>query len=208
MSATLTRLSESRIVAIIRLEEYSKAREVARALVAGGITALEFTLTGKGVYEAIEKVRADLGDQAVVGIGTVLQPSEVADAASAGAQFVVTPILKPAVITACKAAALPIICGAFTPTEIYTAYEAGAEMIKVFPARSLGPQYIRDVLAPLPDLKLVPTGGVSKENARAYLDAGAIALGIGGNLISPRAVSENDWAMITAEARACKEAVR
>lgn len=208
MSTVLTQITKSRIVAIIRLEQYTKAREIARALVEGGITALEFTLTGKGVYQAIREARAELGDGAVVGAGTVLEPGDVVKSVEAGAQFIVTPTLRPAVIAACKDASVPILCGAFTPSEILTAYEAGAEMIKVFPARMGGPQYIRDILAPLPHLKLVPTGGVGKENARAFLEAGATALGIGGKLISAQVVEAEDWAQITAQARACVEALQ
>ncbi len=119
----------------------------------------------------------------------------------------VTPALRPTVIATCRGRGTPILCGAFTPSEALEAHEAGADMVKIFPARLGGPQYIRDILAPLPFLKLVPTGGVGPENARAYLDAGAAAVGIGGNLVSAAAVAAGDWAKITAVARACVEAV-
>ncbi|MBO0796542.1 MAG: bifunctional 4-hydroxy-2-oxoglutarate aldolase/2-dehydro-3-deoxy-phosphogluconate aldolase [Ktedonobacteraceae bacterium] len=208
MTDILKQIIKSRIVAIIRLEQYTRAAEIACALLEGGITTLEFTLTGSGAYRAIREARAAVGARSVVGVGTVLEASEVREAVEAGAQFVVTPVLRPAVIKACKEWAVPVICGALTPTEAQNAYDAGADMIKIFPARVGGPQYIRDILAPLPHLKLAPTGGVSKENARAYLEAGAAVVGIGGNLIARRAVEEGDWAQITAQARACVEAVQ
>ncbi|GAB4431873.1 MAG: bifunctional 4-hydroxy-2-oxoglutarate aldolase/2-dehydro-3-deoxy-phosphogluconate aldolase [Chloroflexi bacterium OHK40] len=198
----------TRIVAIVRLDEYSKAVEVARALVEGGVTALEFTLTGKGAVAAVGAVRAALGDAACVGVGSVLHPEEVAAAVDGGAEFVVTPALRPAVIAACVNRRVLALSGGLTPTELLAAHEAGAALVKLFPARLGGPAYLKDVLAPLPFLKLVPTGGVSAENARDYLAAGAAALGIGGNLIPARAVAAGDWSAITSTARACVAAVR
>ncbi len=207
MSTDLTAVENTRLIAIVRLPEYSRAIEVARALLAGGISVLEFTLTGQGAAEAIERTRAALGAQALVGAGTVLQTSEVAQVAAAGAQFVVTPVLKLSVIEACHAHNLPILCGALTPSEIQSAYEAGAAMVKVFPARQMGPQYIRDILAPLPHVRLVPTGGIHAGNLHDYLAAGAAAVGLGGNLVSEAAVSAGDWEQITRQARACVDAV-
>jgi 2-dehydro-3-deoxyphosphogluconate aldolase/(4S)-4-hydroxy-2-oxoglutarate aldolase len=208
MTKALETILASRIVAIVRLERYDRAVEVARALLAGGISVIEFTLTGAGANDAIAATRAVLGDAAQIGVGTVLDPAAAAAAIAAGAQFVVTPVMRPEVIAACRAHGTPILCGALTPTEALAAHEAGADMIKIFPARLGGPQYIRDILAPLPHLRLVPTGGVSPENARAYLAAGAVAVGIGGNLVSKEAVAQGDWGRITAAARACVEAVR
>lgn len=193
----------TKIVAIIRLDEYSRAVEVARALVAGGITALEFTLTGKGAVQAVAAVREALGEAACVGIGSVLRPEEAADAIAAGAQFLVTPALRPRVIEACVSRDTLVLSGGLTPTELLTAHEAGAALVKLFPARLGGPAYLKDLLAPLPFLKVVPTGGVGPENARAYLDAGAAALGIGGNLVAAKAVAAGDYAQITAVAQAC-----
>jgi 2-dehydro-3-deoxyphosphogluconate aldolase / (4S)-4-hydroxy-2-oxoglutarate aldolase len=204
----LDALAAARIVAIVRLERYDRAVEIARALLAGGISAIEFTLTGAGAHDAIGAARAALGERAQIGVGSVLTAAAAQVAIDAGAQFVVTPALRPEVIAACRARGAPILCGAFTPTEALTAHEAGADMVKIFPARLGGPQYIRDILAPLPFLKLVPTGGVGPENARAYLDAGAAAVGIGGNLVSAAAVAEGDWGRIEAAARAIVEAIR
>jgi 2-dehydro-3-deoxyphosphogluconate aldolase/(4S)-4-hydroxy-2-oxoglutarate aldolase len=201
------RILAAKIVAIIRLDEYSRAVEVARALVDGGISCLEFTLTGRGAIEAVAATRAALGDAACVGVGTVLQAQEADDALGGGAQFLVTPAVRPDVIATAVSRGALVIAGGLTPTELLTAHEAGAELVKLFPARLAGPAYVRDVLAPLPFLKLVPTGGVSAENARDYLAAGAVALGIGGNLVPAKAVAAGNFAQITAAARAIVAAV-
>jgi 2-dehydro-3-deoxyphosphogluconate aldolase/(4S)-4-hydroxy-2-oxoglutarate aldolase len=208
MSTVINAILETRIVAIVRLERYDRAVEITRALLAGGISVVEFTLTGAGAYDAITATRAALGDAAQIGVGTVLDVDMAEASINAGAQFVVTPTTSPAVIRACVARGTPILSGALTPTEALTAHDAGASMVKLFPARFGGPQYLRDILAPLPFLKIVPTGGVGAENARAYIDAGAVAVGIGGSLISAQAVAQSDWGRITAGARAIVEAIR
>lgn len=202
MATIIETLRTQRILAIVRLEHYDQALAVARALLAGGIHVLEFTLTGTGAYQAIESVRAEFGESIQVGIGTVLQRSQAEEAIQAGAQFVVTPVMHPVVIETCRSMSIPIICGALTPTEVLAAHTAGADLIKIFPARLGGPSYISDLLAPLPFLRLVPTGGVSVSNARAYLEAGAVAIGAGGNLVSASAVADEHWHEITAAARA------
>jgi len=206
MSATQQILTQ-KIVAVVRLDDYARAVDVARALAAGGITVLEFTLTGRGALEAIAAARKALGDAACVGVGTVLKPEDARAAIDSGAQFVVTPAVRKAVIAECVNRNTPILCGGFTPTELLEAYEAGSELVKLFPAQQGGPRYLKDVLAPLPFLKIVPTGGVSAENAREYLAAGAAAVGVGGNLVSKKAVAEGAFDQITATARRCVEAV-
>jgi 2-dehydro-3-deoxyphosphogluconate aldolase/(4S)-4-hydroxy-2-oxoglutarate aldolase len=207
MPTVIDAILATRIVAIVRLERYDRAVEIARALLAGGISVVEFTLTGAGAYDAIGATRAALGDAAQIGVGTVLNVDAATASIDAGAQFVVTPTTSPAVIRACVARGTPILSGALTPTEALTAHEAGAAMVKLFPARFGGPQYLRDILAPLPFLQIVPTGGVSADNARAYIDAGAVAVGIGGSLITAQAVAQADWGRITAGARAVVEAL-
>lgn len=207
MNPVLSAISSTRIVAIVRLDQYDRAVEIAQALYEGGITAIEFTLTGQGVAEAIQAIRSTFGDKVQVGAGTVLNPDAARQVIDAGAQFLVTPTINAEVIAVSLARETPIACGALTPTEALHAYELGAHMIKIFPARAFGPSYIRDILAPLPQLKLVPTGGIDAKNARAYIDAGATAVGIGGNLVSKQAVQNSDWAQITSVARACVEAV-
>jgi 2-dehydro-3-deoxyphosphogluconate aldolase/(4S)-4-hydroxy-2-oxoglutarate aldolase len=201
-------IARTRLIAIVRLDHYDRALEVAQALLAGGISVIEFTLTGRGATEAIASTRAALGDRALIGAGTVLHPGTVPDVVSAGAQFVVTPVLRHVVIEACLARNVPVICGAFSPSEILEADEAGATMVKVFPARQMGPRYLRDILAPLPHLRLVPTGGINLQNAGTYLQAGAVAVGIGGNLISEPAVAAGDWMQITRQAQEYVQAIQ
>lgn len=206
MSA-IEQVLEKKVVAVVRLDDYQKAVEVARALMEGGVTVLEFTLTGQGAFDAITATRKALGDSVCVGVGTVLTAEQAEAAVEAGAQFAVTPAVRPQVISTCIKNRMLVLCGGFTPTELLQAHEAGAEMVKVFPARLGGPSYIKDVLAPLPFLKLVPTGGVSPENAKDYLAAGAAAVGIGGNLVSNKLVAAGAFDQITAVARACMTAV-
>lgn len=208
MTTVIEDIIATGIVAIVRLEQYDRAVEIAQALLAGGISVIEFTLTGKDALQAIARVRESYGTTAKIGVGTVLNPRMANEAIAAGAQFVVTPVTRVTTIEACQARNVPILCGALTPTEALAAYEAGAEMIKIFPARLGGPAYIRDLLAPLPYLRLVPTGGVTVENARAYREAGAVAVGVGGNLISAQAVASGDWAQITDKAGRYIEAIK
>jgi 2-dehydro-3-deoxyphosphogluconate aldolase/(4S)-4-hydroxy-2-oxoglutarate aldolase len=192
-----------KIIAVVRLDDYSRAVDVAQALAAGGVTVLEFTLTGQGAIEAVTATRKALGDAVCVGVGTVLKAEDAAAAIDAGAQFEVTPTVRRQVIETCVKRDTLILCGGQTPTELLEAYEAGAEMVKVFPARLGGPKFIKDVLAPLPFLKLVPTGGVGPANAREFLEAGAVAVGIGGNLVSNKLVAAGAFDQITKTARAC-----
>jgi 2-dehydro-3-deoxyphosphogluconate aldolase / (4S)-4-hydroxy-2-oxoglutarate aldolase len=205
MSA-MEQILAKKIIAVVRLDDYSRAVDVARALEAGGVSVLEFTLTGQGAMEAITATRKALGDAVCVGVGTVLKPKDADKAIDAGAQFAVTPTVRPQVIEVCARRQTLVLCGGLTPTELLEAHEAGAEMVKVFPARLGGPKFIKDVLAPLPFLKLVPTGGVSPENAREFLEAGAVAVGVGGNLVSNKLVAADAFEQITESARACVQA--
>jgi 2-dehydro-3-deoxyphosphogluconate aldolase/(4S)-4-hydroxy-2-oxoglutarate aldolase len=207
MSA-IQQVLEKKVVAVVRLDNYNRAVDVARALAAGGVNVLEFTLTGQGALEAVSATRQALGGAVCVGVGTVLSPEQAEAAIDAGAEFLVTPALRRQVIATCVKRQTLILCGGLTPTELLEAYEAGAELIKVFPAQLGGPKFIKDVLAPMPFLKLVPTGGVSPENAREYLAAGAVAVGIGGNLVSNKLVAAEAFDQITATAQACMNAIR
>jgi len=195
-----------RVVAIVRLENYDRASEIARALVAGGVRSLEFTLTGKGAFAAIEKVRGELGEDAQVGVGTVLTVEDTERSIAAGAQFVVTPAFRPLVIAACNRLNIPSLCGGFTPSELLAAHEAGAPIVKLFPARQTNPNYLKDLLAPLPFLRVIPTGGIDHTNARTWLDAGAVAVGIGGKMVAADRVAAADWESITTQARLCTDA--
>jgi len=196
-----------KVVAVVRLDDYTRAVDVARALASGGVTVLEFTLTGRGAIEAVSATRKALGGAVCVGVGTVLKSEDADSAIDAGAQFAVTPAIRREVIATCVKRQILILCGGFSPTELLEAYEAGAELVKVFPAQLGGPKFIKDVLAPMPFLKLVPTGGVSPENARDYLAAGAVAVGIGGNLVSNKLVAADAFDQITATAKACMDAI-
>lgn len=207
MSA-LDQILAKKIVAVVRLEDYNRAVDVARALAEGGVSVLEFTLTGRGAIDAITATRKALGDAVCVGVGTVLHPEDAVAAIDAGAQFAVTPAVRRQVIRACTKRNTLILCGGQTPTELLEAHEAGSELVKVFPAQLGGPKFIKDVLAPMPFLKLVPTGGVKPENAREYLAAGAVAVGMGGNMVSNKLVAAEDFDQITATARSTVEAVR
>lgn len=197
----------TKLVAVIRLDTYATAVQVAEALVEGGISVLEFTLTGEGAVEAVGAARAALGDRACIGIGSVLHEAQARAAIDGGAQFLVTPAVRPAVIAAATNRDTLVLAGGITPSELLQAHEAGAALLKLFPARLGGPAYLKDILAPLPFLKLVPTGGVSATNAADFLAAGAAALGIGGNLVDPHAIAAGDFAKLTAAARACVAAV-
>ena len=205
--SVIEQILSKKIIAVVRLDDYARAVDVARALVAGGITVLEFTLTGQGAIEAVSATRKAMGDAVCVGVGTVLKAEDADAAINAGAQFAVTPAVLRQVIATCVKRQTLVLGGGFTPTELLEAHESGAELVKVFPARLGGPKFIKDVLAPLPFLKLVPTGGVGPENARDYLEAGAVAVGIGGNLVSNKLVAAEAFDQITATARACVESL-
>ncbi len=207
MSPAIDVILTTRLLGIIRLKRYDQPVEVANALAEGGFKVLEFTLSGEGALEAISAARNALGEDIHIGAGTVLTPTAVEDAVAVGAQFIVTPVLNLQVIAACQRLKVPIACGAFTPTEIKTAQEAGANIVKLFPARLGGPQYVRDLLAPMPDLQLMPTGGVNAENAASYLEAGAVAVAIGGNLVSSDDVANGHFSEITRRAKRFVQAV-
>jgi len=207
MAGVIETILETRLLGIIRLPQYSEPVEIARALVQGGVRVLEFSLTGEGALQAIAAARQALGPGFYVGAGTVRSVSDVAGAAQAGADFIVTPAFKRDVIRACKQRGLALLCGALTPTEIVGALEAGADLIKLFPARLGGPRYVKDLLGPFPDLQLVPTGGVNAENAPAYLEAGAVAVAIGGSLVPEEAVARHQFTEISRVAADCVQAV-
>jgi 2-dehydro-3-deoxyphosphogluconate aldolase / (4S)-4-hydroxy-2-oxoglutarate aldolase len=207
MNQVIDTILATHLIGIVRLKQYEHPVEIMHALVEGGFKVLEFTMSGQGALQAVSSARSASPQNVHIGAGTVLSPSAVADAFSAGAEFIVTPVINFKVIEACQKYELPIVCGAFTPTEIMSAVEAGAELIKLFPARLGGPQYLRDLLAPMPNLRLVPTGGVSAENASEYLKAGAVALAIGGSLIPPELVQKQQYSEISARAMSCVQAV-
>lgn len=198
-------VSRYRLVAIIRLDDLTHAAEISQALLDGGVYLQEYTLSNPAALDAIRTVRKQLSvfysEEAAIGLGSVRNLTEAEQALDCGAQFIVTPITNTTVIARCRSANIPIMPGAYTPTEIATAWDAGATFVKVFPARNLGPSYIKDVLAPMPYLKLMPTGGIDLNNMPAYFSAGAAAVGIGGNIIDAQAVANQDWARLAAAAK-------
>jgi len=200
-------IEESGLIAVIRLDDLSRAVELATALVEGGIRVLEFTYTNRQAGSAIEQVRAALGDACRVGAGSVLDAETARAAMLAGAEFIVTPTLRAETIEICRRYSIPSVIGAFTATEILTAWEQGADYIKVNPARAAGPEYFKDILGPLPQVKLIPSGGVTLETGPRFLANGAVALAVGGELVDKRAVAAGDWAAVAARARQWVEMV-
>jgi 2-dehydro-3-deoxyphosphogluconate aldolase/(4S)-4-hydroxy-2-oxoglutarate aldolase len=200
------------LVAIVRLADLSTAVQLSQALLAGGVTALEFTLTNPAALAAIAEVKAALADfaegRAVIGAGTVLDAAAAQASVEAGAQFIVAPYSDFETIAMCHQLDVPCMPGALTPTEIVAAWNAGASVVKLFPARAFGPAYLKDVLAPLPHLKLMPTGGVDLENIGPYLKNGAFAVGLGSNLVEERLIAAGNWAGLAAKASVYVEAVR
>ena len=182
--ATLSRITDSRIIAIIRGLSPVHVLDVAQALYDGGIRVLEITMNSDEPLEAIRKVTERFGDQMVVGAGTVLDTKMATAAVAAGAKFVLSPIVEREVIRLTKDLGAVSIPGAYTPTEIYTAYKWGADLIKVFPATS--PGYIREMAGPLPQIPLLPTGGITPLNIRDYRDAGAVGFGVGSALVNTK----------------------
>ena len=196
----VARIERERVVAVIRLADPNKLRAVIDALAAGGVRVFEVTMTVPRAIELIAQLTHGLPRELMVGAGTVLDPDTARRAIDAGARFIVGPVFRRHVIEACHERGVPAMPGCFTPTEILDAWEAGADIVKVFPSTALGPTFIKDVLAPLPHLKLMPTGGVTIENAADWLGAGAVAVGIGSALVDSTAVSAGDFGAITQRA--------
>ncbi len=201
MKPVLDIVAKHKIVAIVRLDDLSTAKYITDALIEGGIRAIEFTLTNPDAAATITEMRDGVDGSIAIGAGSVITTEQVQRVADAGAQFVVSPVCKREVIDACVALDLPTMPGAFTPSEIQQAWEWGASAVKVFPANHLGPRYFKDVLAPLPHLRLMPTGGVNLDNMRDWLDHGAFALGVGSSLINNEAVADRDWGRLRQNAR-------
>jgi len=199
-------IKDNPIIAIVRLDDLSLSLELAKALCDGGVNTIEFTLTNPEATKAIVKVRHALGDSVCVGAGSVITPQQVTEVVNAGAQFVVSPVIKRDVIETCHSHNIPTIPGAYTPSEIQSAWEMGVAAVKVFPARNLGASYIKDVLAPLPHLRLIPTGGINVHNIASFKKAGVYAVGVGGALCDKRVIVHRDWQKISQSAEALVKA--
>ncbi|MEW4569092.1 bifunctional 4-hydroxy-2-oxoglutarate aldolase/2-dehydro-3-deoxy-phosphogluconate aldolase [Tautonia sp. JC769] len=186
--ATLKRVLDCGIVAVVRSESGEQLADVVRALADGGVTAAEITFTVPDATEVIRVVRKALGDRIVLGAGTVLDPETARAALLAGAEFLVSPTVNTEVIRLCRRYDKAIMPGAFTPTEVLTAWEAGADIVKVFPADVGGPGYLKALRGPLPQVRVMPTGGVDLTTAQAFLKAGACCLGVGSSMVEPEAI--------------------
>lgn len=189
------------VVAIIRMPDPAALRAVVDALAEGGVRALEVTMTVPRAIELIKEIAPTLPDDFLFGAGTLLDGDTVHRAVEAGAQFIVSPVFRPEVINAAHEDGVPVMPGCFTPTEILSAWEMGADVIKVFPATSVGPGYLKDVRGPLPQIKLMPTGGVSIDNVGDWLRAGAVAVGVGSAIVDTKAIAAQQFHVIADNAR-------
>lgn len=201
------RLVDGGVVAVLRGVDPDDVVPVARAAVEGGVRAVEVTADSPGAMEMIEAVADDLGEVALVGAGTVLDAESARAALLAGAEFVVSPSFHRDVVEVCNRYGAPVIPGIATPTEAVEAYEAGADAVKLFPASALGPEYLAALGGPLSQIPVVPTGGIDAENAGAFVEAGAVAVGAGSSIVDAEAVARGDYDEVTERARALVEAV-
>ena len=195
------------VVAVIRLKDPARLRAVVDAMAEGGVRALEVTMTVPRAVEMIGELAPTLPEGFLLGAGTVIDAATAHAVIDAGASFVVGPVFRPEVIAACHERDVPAMPGCLTPTEILAAHDCGADIVKVFPATMLGPQFIRDVRAPLPQVKLMPTGGVTLDNAGDWIRAGAVAVGVGSALLDVKAIESGRYDVITANARRLVQSV-
>src|SRR5580700_1322851 len=192
----LRRVLDCGIVAIVRSPDGQQLVEVARALADGGVSVVEITMTVPDALDVVRQVRRALGDRLLLGAGTILDPETGRAALLAGAEYLVAPTLNLDVIRLCRRYDKLVMPGAFTPTEILTAWEAGADVVKVFPADVVGPAYFKALRGPLPQIRVMPTGGVDLSTAASFLKAGACCLGVGGSLVEPKAITAGDFSRI------------
>lgn len=196
------------IVPVVRTNSAESAVKAVDAIYRGGIRAAEITMTVPGAIRALEKVADEFGDKLVLGAGTVLDPETARSCMLAGAEFFVTPNLRPSTIEMARRYSKVIMPGALTPTEVLTAWEAGADIVKIFPAGNVGgASYIKALKGPFPQIEMVPTGGVNLETTGAFLKAGACAVAVGGELVDARSIKENNYEAIVAKAKQYLEAI-
>jgi 2-dehydro-3-deoxyphosphogluconate aldolase/(4S)-4-hydroxy-2-oxoglutarate aldolase len=205
---SLRQVLDCGLVAVVRSPDSEQLVEVARALADGGVTVVEITMSVPNALDVLRRVRHALGDRIVLGAGTVLDPETARAVLLAGAEFIVAPTLNLDVIRLCRRYDKLVMPGAFTPTEILTAWEAGADIVKVFPADVVGPAFFKALRGPLPQVRVMPTGGVDLTTAAAFLQAGACCLGVGGQLVEPKAVAERNFERIRELARQYVAVVR
>lgn len=204
---TFEKIQQHVLVAVIRGDSPQQAVDTAKALLEGGVMGLEIALTTPGGVKAIEQAVREIGDEGIVGAGTVMDADSAKAVIDAGAAFVFAPNVNLDVIAAVNERDRVMVPGALTPTEIATAWAAGVDMVKLFPANHFGPKYIKDIHGPMPDVKITPTGGVDLTTIKAWLDAGAAALGVGSALVKKDLMRAGDWAGLTELARKYTQAV-
>jgi 2-dehydro-3-deoxyphosphogluconate aldolase/(4S)-4-hydroxy-2-oxoglutarate aldolase len=201
MSQALETILRTGVVAVLRAESPEKLINVAHALSKGGVEAIEVTMTVPGALDVIKEACGEMAGVAVIGAGTVLDAQTARSAILAGAEYIVAPTVNLDVIRTAKRYGKVVCPGALTPTEILTAWEAGADIVKVFPASAVGPAYLKALKGPLPQIRLMPTGGVSVENTAAFIEAGACAVAAGGKLVDKQGIAQGNWDAITDTAR-------
>jgi 2-dehydro-3-deoxyphosphogluconate aldolase / (4S)-4-hydroxy-2-oxoglutarate aldolase len=208
-AGTIQSIREIGVIPVVRASSSDEAIQVVEAIKAGGVSLLEITMTVPGAIRVIEQLVKRFGAEATVGAGTVLDPETAEACIGAGAKFIVSPSLNLETIERCRQKDVPVMPGALTPTEIVTAWNAGADFVKVFPCGALGgASYIKSLKAPLPQIELVPTGGVSLTTAASLIQAGAAAIGVGADLVDIKAVRAGQPDKVTEAARAYVEAVK
>ncbi|GAB6926514.1 bifunctional 4-hydroxy-2-oxoglutarate aldolase/2-dehydro-3-deoxy-phosphogluconate aldolase [Paenibacillus sp. JCM 10914] len=198
----LKRLLESGIIAVVRRIDEDKVMHVIGALVEGGVTGIEMTMDSPNVLQVIQEAKKKYGDKAVIGAGTVLDAEAAVAAIQAGAEFLFAPTLSQDTIKVAKRYGKIVIPGVFTPTEMLQAQEWGADVVKLFPASVLGPKFIKDVRGPLGHIKMMPTGGIDIDNIADYIQAGAVAAGVGGSLMKKDLIEQGKWDELAALAKA------
>lgn len=204
----IDRLLNPGIVAIIRADSSEQLIDATTALYEGGVTGVEITMTTPNALEVITDVHRKFGDKVIIGVGSVLDTETARLAILAGAEFVVTPVTRPEIIRLCNRYGKPIASGAFTPSECMTAHESGADFVKLFPADQGGPTYIKNILAPMPMLRIIPTGGVTPETAASFIKAGCVALAAGSSLVSREILKSGDWKKLSETAASFVAAIR
>ena len=204
----VSRIEASGVVAVIRLRQSEQLLRVAESLLAGGLDCIEFTMTTPGSLRVLEQVSSQGGDRVLFGAGTVLDAETARAAILAGARFVVSPTFDRPTVELCHRYDVAVVPGALTPTEILAAWESGADLVKLFPAGTVGPGYVKAVRAPLPQVKLVPTGGVNLQNLVDYIHAGSAAVAVGAELVDEPTVRDGRWDVLTRRAAEYLAAVR
>lgn len=196
----LKAIADAGVVAVIRTSSANELVNICTAMAEGGVVGVEITMTSPNALEAIREAASELGGKAIIGAGSVLDAETARACILAGADFVVSPVFSAELVEMCRRYSKIVIPGAFSPTEILTSWQAGADVVKVFPATKLGPSFFKDVLGPMPQVKLTPTGGIDLDNMGDFLKAGAVFVGVGSSLVDKTLVAQGRWGELSARA--------